>query len=153
MYITVEELEAVLRLIQTVRSEESNGSIQQEDEDLVVPIEDVELSVAIDVIAGNERQDTVEFSDLNTQTEESGFSVECEPDQLYSNDSYTPYLTLETTPSLLAAYLAAAIRESSYLVAQGTADALAADPYLSKRQETGNWTAAFNAGRLVQCFQ
>ena len=67
LHVTVEELEAILRSIQTVRSEESSGPTQQEDEDLVVPLIDaVEPGVAIDTTTKEERQDTVEFSDLNT---------------------------------------------------------------------------------------
>jgi len=34
----------------------------------------------MDTTTEGERQDTVEFGDLNTQTEESGFSVENEPE-------------------------------------------------------------------------
>ena len=150
LHVTVEELEAILRSIQTVRSEESSGPTQQEDEDLVVPLIDaVEPGVAMDATTEEERQDTVEFGDLNTQTEESGLSVENEPDQLNSNESYAPYLTPETTPSPPAACLAATIRESGHLMAQGTAVATAAGPHFSK-QVPSNWTAAFNAGRLVK---
>ena len=147
LYISALELELLFSLIETIQSEELSCTSQDEDDEFSVVGRDVNASEG-------EQDDTVGSDFQSTQAKESG--PECEPDQLYSIETLALYLTPESTPPPPAALLATAIRSSDSIEKDDNQRFLSRIRGESEKSDTsrfsgaiGNWTAAFNAGRLV----